>query len=161
MVFLDSRRISRVPRYSGTDSTKTHAFRLRGSHPLWQRFPAFSTKRAFCQTPRAPLQKPQVSPPTPMPQQCKLITRHRFGLFPLRSPLLRESLLFSFPPGTEMVQFPGFRFRTLCIHVRMTGMTPAGLPHSVIPGSRDVCSSPGLFAAYHDLPRQTAPRHPP
>ena len=32
----------------------------------------------------------------------------RFGLFPVRSPLLRESLLFSFPPGTEMFQFPGF-----------------------------------------------------
>ena len=40
-------------------------------------------------------------------------------------------------------------------------MTPAGLPHSVIRGSRDVCSSPRLFAAYHDLLRQTAPRHPP
>ena len=31
-----------------------------------------------------------------------------FGLFPVRSPLLRESLLFSFPPGNEMFQFPGF-----------------------------------------------------
>ena len=31
-----------------------------------------------------------------------------FGLFPFRSPLLRESLLFSFPPGTEMFHFPGF-----------------------------------------------------
>ena len=32
----------------------------------------------------------------------------RFGLFPVRSPLLRESFLLSFPPGTEMFQFPGF-----------------------------------------------------
>jgi len=31
-----------------------------------------------------------------------------FRLFPFRSPLLRESLLFSFPPGTKMFQFPGF-----------------------------------------------------
>ena len=38
---------------------------------------------------------------------------------------------------------------------------PAGLPHSVTPGSQDVCSSPGLFAAYRDLLRQAAPRHPP
>jgi hypothetical protein len=30
------------------------------------------------------------------------------GLIPVRSPLLRESLLMSFPPGTEMFQFPGF-----------------------------------------------------
>ena len=32
----------------------------------------------------------------------------RFGLFPVRSPLLGESLLFSLPPGTKMFQFPGF-----------------------------------------------------
>jgi hypothetical protein len=31
-----------------------------------------------------------------------------FGPFPVRSPLLRESLLLSLPPGTEMFQFPGF-----------------------------------------------------
>ena len=32
----------------------------------------------------------------------------RFGLFPVRSPLLRESLLLSFPQGTKMFQFPWF-----------------------------------------------------
>ena len=31
-----------------------------------------------------------------------------FRLFRFRSPLLTESLLFSLPPGTEMVHFPGF-----------------------------------------------------
>ena len=30
----------------------------------------------------------------------------RFGLFRVRSPLLTESLLLSFPGGTEMFQFP-------------------------------------------------------
>ena len=30
-----------------------------------------------------------------------------FRLIPVRSPLLRESLLLSFPPGTEMFQFSG------------------------------------------------------
>ena len=40
---------------------------------------------------------------------------HRFGLFRVRSPLLAESLLFSFPPGTEMVHFPGLSSRGLCI----------------------------------------------
>ena len=30
-----------------------------------------------------------------------------FGLFRVRSPLLTESLLISFPPGTEMFHFPG------------------------------------------------------
>ena len=34
--------------------------------------------------------------------------RQRFGLFPVRSPLLGESLLFSSPAGNEMFQFPAF-----------------------------------------------------
>ena len=40
----------------------------------------------------------------------------RFGLLPLRSPLLRESFLVSCPPGTKMFQFPGFSPHTLSIH---------------------------------------------
>ena len=45
------------------------------------------------------------SPATPvMPKQ------NRFRLFPFRSPLLRESLLFYFPVGNEMFQFPTFAF---------------------------------------------------
>ena len=37
---------------------------------------------------------------------------HQFGLFPFRSPLLRKSLLFSFPPATEMFQLAGFALST-------------------------------------------------
>jgi hypothetical protein len=37
----------------------------------------------------------------------------------------------------------------------------AGLPHSAIQGSQDVCSSPWLIAAYHGLHRLRVPRHPP
>ena len=40
-------------------------------------------------------------------------------------------------------------------------MTPAGFPHSEISGSKLVCSSPELIAAYHVLHRLSAPRHPP
>jgi hypothetical protein len=36
-----------------------------------------------------------------------------------------------------------------------------GLPHSEIPGSKPVCGSPELFAAYHVLHRHLAPRHSP
>ena len=43
----------------------------------------------------------------------------------------------------------------------MTGYCPAGLPHSEIPGSKPVCGSPRLFAAYRVLRRLSAPRHPP
>ena len=41
------------------------------------------------------------SPTTPQMQ-----SHLRFGLFPVRSPLLGESFLFSFPTGTKMFQFP-------------------------------------------------------
>ena len=36
-----------------------------------------------------------------------------------------------------------------------------GLPHSDIHGSRVICTSPQLFAAYHVLLRLREPRHPP
>ena len=40
-------------------------------------------------------------------------------------------------------------------------MTHIGLPHSEIPGSKVVCTSPRLIAAYHVLHRLSVPRHPP
>src|SRR5215471_16592188 len=40
-------------------------------------------------------------------------------------------------------------------------MPPAGFPHSDIPGSKTVCVSPRLIAAYHVLHRLLVPRHPP
>ena len=55
------------------------AFRLRGCHPLRRTFPDPSAR------------------PTATT-----------GLVRFRSPLLAESRLMSFPPGTEMFQFPGF-----------------------------------------------------
>ena len=53
--------------------------RLRGCHPLRRTFPDPSASFAKAT-----------------------------GLLPFRSPLLGESPLMSFPPGTEMFQFPGF-----------------------------------------------------
>jgi hypothetical protein len=35
-----------------------------------------------------------------------------------------------------------------------------GFPHSDMPGSRPMCGSPGLIAAYRVLPRLVMPRHP-
>ena len=58
---------------------------IRGYHPLWPNFPVGS----------ADFESDYVRPTTPtMPKQCW------FGLVPVRSPLLGESLLFSLPPGT-------------------------------------------------------------
>jgi hypothetical protein len=98
---------------------------VRGYHPLWPLFPKRSG--SFLQT---------------------------TGLIRFRSPLLAESLLMSFPPGTEMFQFPGF--------ASLAGYTlRCGFPHSDIHGSTGARPSPQLFAACHVLHRLLAPRHPP
>ena len=55
------------------------ALPVRGCHPLW---PAFPDSSGF--------------------------NSKATGLIRVRSPLLAESRLMSFPPGTEMFQFPGF-----------------------------------------------------
>ena len=43
----------------------------------------------------------------------------------------------------------------------VTGLQPAGLPHSEIFGSIPICKYPKLIAAYHVLHRLWEPRHPP
>src|SRR5689334_20708867 len=44
---------------------------------------------------------------------------------------------------------------------RSFGINQGEFPHSEIPGSKLVCSSPGLIAAYRVLHRLLAPRHSP
>ncbi len=55
------------------------------------------------------------------------------------------------------------RFPTYCyfIHSTLTRYCRAGFPHSDIHGSKDICSSPWLFAACHVLLRLLMPRHSP
>ena len=59
------------------------------------------------------------------------------------------------------VSVPRVPFIHLWIQCMMTGVLPAGFPHSDIRGSMDICSSPRLFAAYHVFRRLSVPRHPP
>ena len=122
-------------------STRSYLLRVQDYHLLRPAFPYRSTSDT----------SPYVDPSTPV-----LPKQNRFGLFPFRSPLLRKSLLFSLPPGTEMFQFPGFASG---LH-RITAEA-VGLPHSDIHGSMVICTSPRLLAAYHVLLRLWEPRHPP
>ena len=86
---------------------------------------------------------------------------HWFGLFRFRSPLLTESHVVFSSSGYLDVSVHRVPFHTLWIGVWMTGVRPAGFPHSDICGSMDICSSPQLFAAYHVFLRLLVPRHPP
>ena len=97
------------------------------------------------------------------------------GLVRVRSPLLTESRLMSFPTGTEMFHFPAFAFNGLCIQPKnnllphqLTFQFPkkltnvkVGFPHSEIVGSKPARSSPTLIAACHVLHRLYVPRNPP
>ena len=86
----------------------------------------------------------------------------RFALFRVRSPLLTESRLMSLPrpircfssggsPDTPILKFS----------VTYLSMNPGEFPHSEIPGSMLICSSPRLIAAYHVFHRLPVPRHSP
>ena len=85
-----------------------------------------------------------------------------FGLFLFRSPLLQESSFLSFPVGTQMFQFPTFPSIHYFTHVQITSLfSLVEFPHSDIHGSRNICFSPWLFAAYHVFLRLLVPRHSP
>ena len=85
----------------------------------------------------------------------------RFGLFRFRSPLLPESHVVFSSSGYLDVSVHRVPFLTLWIGVRILEVCSSGFPHSEISGSKDICSSPKLFAAYHVFHRLLVPRHPP
>ena len=119
---------------------------LRDCHLLWHAFPGISRSSSLS----------LCGPTTPETPKC-----FRFRLFRVRSPLLTESRLISLPVGTEMCHFPTFAEP----FPMDSGKANPGCPGLGCPirGSPDklVCSTPGLFAAYHALHRLSAPRHPP
>ena len=95
MVPADSARISRVPAYSGA-ALSAGLISLTGLSPA-----AAGLSRPFCYL---TFHNVFGGPTTPDDASLHL----RFGLLRVRSPLLAQSWLLSFPPGNEMFQFPGF-----------------------------------------------------
>ena len=125
-------------------------FRLQDYHLLWCAVPGSSTRLLVCNS--------MWSSPT-TPQQPK---PPWFGLFRVRSPLLTESLLcFLFLEVLRWFTSLGSPLPTYVFMSRSLDMTPVGLPHSEIPGSKRACRSPKLIAACYVLRRLSVPRHPP
>ena len=90
------------------------------------------------------------------------MTRDWFGLFPFRSPLLRESRLLSLPAGTEMFHFPALPPPALCVQAGVTGnYARSGFPIRKSPDQCLVADFPGLIAGSNVLLRLLVPRHPP
>src|SRR5580658_7768490 len=102
------------------------------------------------------------SPATPITQRLLALTRDRFGLFPFRSPLLRESRLLSLPVGTEMFHFPTFPPPALCVQAgAMSHYAQSGCPIRRSSDQSLVADSPRLIAGSYVLLRLLVPRHSP
>src|SRR5262249_15045883 len=85
-----------VLRYSHRKSVR---FRLQGRYLLWRDFPFTSANARICNFPTR-RQTDHSEPYNPYATTTAVLTLRRFGLFPFRSPLLRESRFLSFPLGT-------------------------------------------------------------
>ena len=92
---------------------------------------------------------PHRGPATPPTLACR-----RFRLFPVRSPLLRESMSFSFPRVTKMFQFSRFRLQHLCIQCRITRYYSGWVAPFGHPRIKACLRLPG---AYRSLPRPSSP----
>jgi hypothetical protein len=98
--------------------------------------------------------------PRPRRHNAHTLTCRRFGLFPVRSPLLGESRLLFFPLGTEMVHFPRFASPPYGFRWRYPVFNEVGFPIRRSPDRSLLSDSPGLIAAGRVLRRLPAPRHP-
>ena len=113
--------------------------RIRGCHPVSRNFPEASADITHCSIRKSRNPRPQAV---------------GFRLFRVRSPLLTESRLISFPPGTEMFHFPGYCLPALCIQTGMYAhdsvrVSPFGNPR--------IKARLPLPEAYRSLPRPSSP----
>ena len=136
-----------MPRSTQDTASSPVSFRLHGYHILWPRFPAGSPSLRIDNSTHAVLQPRCVNTPV---WAVPISLAATFGI----------SVIY-FPPGTEMVHFPGLARTRLCIQRAVIWFYQIGFPHSDIPGSKPACGSPGLIAACHVLHRLLAPRHSP
>ena len=140
---------------------------VRGYHPLR---PRLSSRVPVRRT--APHVRRPTTPGRPRPP--------RFGLLPVRSPLLGESIFLSPPAGTGMFRFPAFARIAACAPLRRAGcpirtppdLVPFADPRGVSPLTASFIASGSLgihrvpfscsFAhAAHNARRRTEPRSSP
>ena len=119
-----------------------NGIRIQGCHLLWRRFPTHFFSSVFFRS--AVL----------LPRQCR--NTGGLGCSPVARHYWGNHSCFLFLQVLRC--FSSLRWPPL---KRMTGLQPDGLSHSEIPGSRVICTWPGLIAACHVLHRLREPRHPP
>ncbi len=143
MVPADSRRISRVPRYSGAGWLAPRDF----AYGAFTRCgPPFQKVRlSFEASALAPVLQPRMA----------LCNVSGLGSCAFARHYLRNHYCFLFLRVMRCFSSPGL------LHALHGGAVACvGLPHSEIRGSGSICLSPRLIAAYHVLRRLQEPRHP-
>ena len=141
----DSHRIS-VPGCTQVSSRRQSAFAY-GAITLYGRLShTFPLTDCFV-TPMCQTLQPRTSKPV------------RFGLFPVRSPLLGELFLFLWV--LRCFSSPGSLLPIYIFNWEMPLVRNCRFPYSEIPGSAPVHGSPRLIAVSHVLHRHLTPRHPP
>jgi hypothetical protein len=139
------------PRATWEHARESRQCRVRGCHPLWRNFPEPSATNTISHS--LPGQRPRPGgPSTPATQRPPALTRDRFSLFRVRSPLLAESLLLSLPAGTEMFHFPALPPPALCVQAGATAIygrrvSPFGNPRITVwlPTPQGLSQAPTSF----------------
>ena len=112
------------PALLGNTSERLIGFEYRAITFCGVAFQATSSNNQLCNS-LEDLSLLLAGPTTPLQHPRQGVPLQRFRLFPFRSPLLRESRLFSLPRGTEMFQFPRFPLSALCVQAGVTGHYPS------------------------------------
>ena len=144
MVLPDSHGVARAPWYSGIRSRSLLGFAYGGLTLFAEPFQVLLLPRRFV-TPRHPCKDDHRTLQLPSSNACRLALVG-FRLVPVRSPLLGESRLISFPAGTEMVQFPAFAHADRHDPVQVS---PFGNPRVIacLPARRGLSQAPTSFIA--------------
>jgi hypothetical protein len=152
VVPADSDRVSRARPYSGTRRGRLCAFVYGTIALCGATFQSLRLTHNFV-TSRPAGRRIMSSPTTPDRQRLPPITSIEFGLFPVRSPLLRESRFLSFPRATKMFQFARLPLRAYVFSTEYARITTRRFPHSEIPGSK---VGQHLPRAYRSRPRPSS-----
>ena len=149
MVPPDSHGVSRVPRYSGASPPGPIAYAYRAVTFFGRPSQGRSASRSV--QAEAP---PRFEDPSHNPDRPTLagLTDGRFRLIRVRSPLLAESRLISFPRATEMFHFARFPRARLWIQRAVTRKTRRVAPF----GNPRITGCLRLPGAYRSLPRPSS-----
>ena len=144
MVPASSHKVSRVSWYSGSRHVNSSfaygAFTLSGR---------LSQNRSAKLVESIPRSEPQHARTLVWALPFSLAATHRIDIFSFSSSGYLDVSVHRVPSAYLWIQYT------------VTEVCSAGFPHSDICGSRDICSSPQLFAAYRVFHRLLVPRHPP